>query len=532
MQTRKIFKRWMKQAMSVSLAMSVMVSMACTAWADVKNANQDPANTEVTDETLHVTMPSEPSVLWSSGGGKLENEANTISGVLLDSLIRVDRATGDLLPNLASDWYWSDDTHLTFVLREDVVMTDGTLLEAEDVAYCVNEIWIGLNAANDTGRYLAGAEVEDEHTVTIEYNTVAPDILYMMAWTNFGIVTEAEVEALGGPEAAAKNPVLGCGKYKFVEWKNGESVKVTRNEEYWNPEWKGYYKDIVFTFVNDPAARVVAVKSGDSDVACDIPTVQASAYAADNDLQVMICDSGQVNDLWYNMTEGHATADQKVREAISCALDYQAIAQIMTGGLGTEALGYCCDGGKYYHQMYEPGERHEDQERARALLEEAGYGDGLELECITTQDYEPAYSVIQENLRLIGIKLTINPLDTASFVENVFAGNYDIIVVGEMTDVRYPTLFQFLDKETIEGGFVFGGPKTTTDEIDAMISEIIEEKDESAAKDKMLEMEQVMQDDSLCSYLYTLLGATVISKDLKGFTSFERSFVDPTSLYK
>ncbi|MBO1722844.1 ABC transporter substrate-binding protein, partial [Extibacter sp. GGCC_0201] len=73
------------------------------------------------------------------------------------------------------EWEWIDDTHCRFKLRDDVTMTDGTLLEAEDVVYDCNELWVGLNATNDIGKYLVGATAEDEHTVVIEFNTAAPD---------------------------------------------------------------------------------------------------------------------------------------------------------------------------------------------------------------------------------------------------------------------------------------------------------------------------------------------------------------------
>ena len=85
-------------------------------------ANQDPENTTLSDETLHVALASEPSTLWGAAGGKLENEDVLIEYALFDTLVRNDPVTGEVVPNLAEKWEWTDDTHCKFNLRDDVMM--------------------------------------------------------------------------------------------------------------------------------------------------------------------------------------------------------------------------------------------------------------------------------------------------------------------------------------------------------------------------------------------------------------------------
>ncbi|WP_148409833.1 ABC transporter substrate-binding protein [Murimonas intestini] len=522
----------LKKTMVLGLACAMVLSTPVTALAAVKGANEDPANTEKTEETLRIALASEPSTLWPAGAGKTENEAQIISSALMDTLVAKDKVTGEVIPNLASEWEWVDATHCKFTLRDDVVMSDGTPLVADDVVYDVNEIWIALNASNDTGRFLKGAAADDEHTVTLEFTTAAPDLLEMLSMTNFGVVSKDEVEAAGGLEAAAKAPNVGSGKYKFVEWNSGQSITLTRNEDYWNQDYAGYFKDIVFTFTNDAAAREMAVESGDIDVAYEIPVIQAATFAENESVQTIIYKFGQVAHLWYNMTDEHATSDAKLRQAIDLALDFDALNQVGTAGYGETALGYFVSDSKYYNETYTAEERAVDLEKAKSLLEEAGYADGLELSILGMQDTAPIYTVIQENLRAIGINLTINTVDTAQFVESAFGGNYDLIMVGEYTAARYPTLFCFLDKETIESGFIIGGPKVTTDEIDAKITEVIEDTDEASAKTKAGEFEQMLKDETIVSNLFSEMKASIINKDLKGYTTQERGFLDPTGFYK
>ena len=520
-----------KKIAALVLTAAMLASAPVCAHAEIIGADQDAANTEMTDETLKVGLASEPSTLWGAAAGQVENEAQIVMSALMDTLIREDKATGEILPNLATAWEWADDTHCRFTLRDDVTMSDGTPLVADDVVYTVG-VWTEYSANTDTGRFIKGAEAQDEHTVTIEFTQKAPDLLKVLSWSNFGIASEEEVEAAGGLEAVQSNPVIGSGKYRFVEWQSGQSITLERNEEYWNKDYKGYYKQIVLTFTNDAAAREMAVESGDSQVAVDMPVIQAATYAESENVNVVVYDFGQVTHLWYNMTEEHATQDQKVREAIQKCIDYNALAQVGTAGVGTQALGYLSTNSIYYNETYTEEERVVDIEGAKALLEEAGYADGLELKMLGLQDSVPTYTVIQENLRAAGINANIETPDTAQFVQDAFAGNYDLIVIGEGVPYKKPYAFAFLNKEDIAGGFIIGGPKVTTDETDALIHEIIREEDQDAAKEKIAQLEQIMKDGCIQTNLYPELKASVIAKDLKGYGTIERGFIDITSLYK
>ena len=410
-------------------------------------------------------------------------------------------------------------------------MTDGTPLVADDVVYTVG-VWTEYSSNSDTGRFVAGAEAEDEHTVVIEYTQDCPDLLSMMSWSNFGIASEDEVEAAGGIEAVAKNPVIGSGKYIFKEWVQGQSITLERNDNYWNPDYKGYFKTIVLTFTNDAAAREMAVESGDAQVAVDMPVIQAATYQASDNVNVVIYDFGQVSHLWYNMLEGRPTADIRVRQAIDKCIDFDALAMVGTAGTGAPALGYLSPVSPYYDETYTNEERVVDIDGAKALLEEAGYGDGLDLEILGTLDAVPTYTVIQENLRAAGINLTLNTPDTAQFVGDAFGGNYDLIVVGEWVPNRNPSAFVFVNEDNIASGFVIGGPKVTTDEMNTLVHEIIADDDQEDAKAKMVELWQIMKDDMIQSNLYPELKSSVIAKDLKGFGTIERGFMDITTLYK
>lgn len=494
-------------------------------------ANTDEANTTTTDETIVIQLSSEPAGLWAAGTGRSENECNIVDAAMFDTLVSVDRSTGEVIPNLATSWEWVDDTHCKYTLRDDVKMTDGTPLVADDVVYSV-DIWKTQSANSDTGRFVSGAVAEDNQTVVIEYNTEAPDLINLMTWAQFGIVSEDEVNALGGIEAADAKPLMGSGKYRFKEWKNGQYIELERNEDYWNPDYKGYFKTIRLTFIQDAASRAMSVLSGDAQVAYNMPLNMAATYMGNDQIKLVVNSFGQNTRLWYNMgPNAGATKDIKVRQAIDKALDFNAIAQVGTGGFGKEVHGYFPADSKYYNETFTADERVVDIDGAKALLEEAGYADGLELTIVGMQDQEPVFVVMQDCLSKVGIKLNISILDTPAFVGAANGGDYDLIQVGDLVDARYPAAFTFIRQQMIDT-FCIGGSKWTNPEIEEKVNALIEEPDEAKAKTIAGEMEQLLKDNMLFSNTYEEIYANLTAPDLKGYKTLERGFIDITSLYK
>lgn len=499
--------------------------------SNVFDANVDPDNTEKTDEQIVIQLTSEPSGLWAGGTGKQENETVIIGNALYDTLVHVDRKTGDVKPALAKEWEWVDDTHCKFTLRDDVKMTDGTPLVADDVVYCV-DTWMTYSANTDTGRFLVGAVADDEHTVTIEFNTTAPDFLNLIAWGNFGIVSEDEVNALGGNEAADKNPIMGSGKYRFKEWAQGQYILLERNDDYWDDSYAGYFKEIKLVFIQDAASRAMSILSGDAQVAYNMPVSTASTYEGNEEVKLIVHDFGQNTRLWYNMgPNAGATKDIKVRQAIDKALNFDAIAQVGTGGFGKEVHGYFPENSKYYNETFTADERKVDIEGAKALLEEAGYGDGLELSLVGMQDQEAVFTVIQENLSQVGIKVNIEILDTPAFVGAANGGDYDLIHVGDLVDARYPAIFTFFRQSSIDT-FCIGGAKWTTPEIEAAVDALIQEPDEAKAKENGKVLEDMLKEEMVFSNTFPEMYANMTAKDIKGYKTLERGYIDITSLYK
>lgn len=386
-----------------------------------------------------------PDTLWHPATGiNPTNEEMIIGAAFLDRLVEYDEVTGKVIPSLAESWE-VDGPNFTFHLRSGVKMTDGSDLVADDVVYTVN-LWMETCDANDTGKYIESVTKVDDSTVTITFKYDAPDIIKMLAWANYGIVSEDEVNALGGLEAAAQNPVMGCGKYRFKECKQGEYVVLERNEEYWDPNYIGYFKTIRFTFVSDPNSKVSSVMSGDAQVAWNVPVTQASSFTENDSVRTYIYSNGEVEHLFFNLGEGHPTSDLRVRQAIAKALNYPAIAAIATAGMGKVALSYVQSDASYYTPGWTEDELAQDIEGAKALLADAGYDESnpLKLVTVTMSELLDVYTVMQANLREAGIELEIQQVDMGGFVPAMlFDKSYDITCIGDGRLIRSPALTEF-----------------------------------------------------------------------------------------
>ena len=176
----------------------------------------------------------------------------------------------------------------------------------------------------------------------------------------------------------------------------------------------------------------------------------------------------------------------------------------------------------------------EDEVNALGGLEEAGYGDGLELSILGVSSDASTYAVIQANLAEIGIKVNIDTPDVPTFVQQGFGGDYDLIAIGEFLTYRAPSALSFLVKTNVEGpGISLGGPKWTTDEIDAQITQFITAKDAAEATEVLAEIDKELKEEAVYSPLNEEIKAAIAAKELKGFTFKDKRFyLDITSFYR
>lgn len=488
----------------------------------------DTLNTEKSDETLTIGLSSEPDNLLVLTGNTQENSVSMIDGYLLDRLVNIDKKTGEVVAGLATEWERIDDTHYKFTLRDDVKMVDGKMMTADDVLYTVK--FASEHAGSlDVGRYynVEESSVVDEHTVIIATKMVCAGFLELLTQTPFGIISESAVTAAGGADALAKNPVVGSGKYTFSKWESGQYIELTRNEDYWNSDYTGYYKTIRFVFINDNSARLMAVQSGDIDVALDVPPAISYPEISTGSVSVNFFDQGKVGNVFFNTSKG-AFADKAVREAAYWAIDKNSINQVGTLGLGTISDALFPATNRYYTNVYDE-EQQVDVEKAKQILTDAGYTDTIQVTALSQAQFAPIMTVIQENLRAIGIELTIESTDAGSYISKAKAGEYDLLYGQTDVDYRTPNLLAQFYSETVNSG-VIGGPKYTSPELDKAIETARQSFNEDEAKKAIADVLTIVRDEVLCMGINTQISSVVTSKNIEGLQEFPRHLIDCTQL--
>ncbi|MFT4211269.1 MAG: ABC transporter substrate-binding protein [Microbacterium sp.] len=331
---------------------------------------------------------------------------------------------GDLVPDLATEWGYTDDQNTTFefTLRDGVTFSDGDTLDADAVVASL-ERFLDLEGNQNlasAGPVSAITAVDDD-TVRISYSEPFPNAALSLTQDyNFGFIISPT--GLADPDSLMTES-HGAGQYVLDASQTViDSVYTfTPNANYWNPD-AVKFSEVVLKPTTDPAAQLAALESGEIDYAMNMSAINvASAVSAGF---VNASGAGQI---WYLMLQARDAAplsDSRVREAISLAIDRDAIVSSVFQDLGEPLSSNVAPGqlGSYQTEVTA-----QDIAQAKELLAEAGYADGFTLTALDTDalDANSAFAVaLQGQLAQVGITLN---LDVASgsfdtFLGSLFAG--------------------------------------------------------------------------------------------------------------
>ncbi|UCF91370.1 MAG: amidohydrolase family protein [Desulfobacterales bacterium] len=347
----------------------------------------------------------------------------------------------EIIPGLAEKWDVADDGKTyTFYLQKGVKFHDGSPFTAESVKFTLER----SRALKKAGSYVLDPvqeiKVLDDHTVRIILNNPVRSFLSAMAgmyspswalkpqWVKeHEIMIEKEGQKTGDwGEKYLYDHMLGTGPYKFVRWDHGQQIILERFEDYWKGWEDRHFDRIIIKYIQEPATANLMLQRGEADIAIGL-TDQMK-----NDLEKMSAQGVAVYrhpslETYYiglNCKKG-PTADVRVRKAIAHAFPYpkyvkenlQGNAKQMIGFIPSTFPGYNPEIPVYPY----------DLDQARKLLTEAGYPNGgFTIKYVWETGYEwkrPVAEVLQQNLKQLGIQMTIQELNNAAF--NALLSNPD-----------------------------------------------------------------------------------------------------------
>ena len=336
-------------------------------------------------------------------------DSYTVYRNIYDNLVTRD-ASGAIVPQVATSWTAASDTEMDFQLRDDITFHDGTPLTAEDVVYSVKRITNPEFKSPQLGQFskIVGAEATGTHSVRLTTDGPYPVLLAQLV--KLSIVSGDHTEEVGDEQLNLEP--MGSGPYRFVEWRKGVKVSLERNDGYWRGQPP--FARVEFAAVPDTATRMADLRTGKADLIVGLNPDDALQLQDASGVEVRSAPTERVGYLMMN-TQGGPLVDKRVRRAIAHAIDRKLIIDALLGGysqvtnqlLTPAHFGYI--EGLEWHDF--------DQEQARALLAEAGHGDGLEIEIITAPPFDQRIiQAMQQQLSDVGVTLKISMSDMSTFL--------------------------------------------------------------------------------------------------------------------
>ena len=407
---------------------------------------------------------------------------------------------GSVVPGLAESWEISEDgLTYTFTLREGVTFHDGSSFEASDVVFALDRARAedSVNAQKALFENIASVEATDDTTLTVTLNEPDGQFLFNMAWGDAVVFPPENVENL-------QTSPIGTGAFRFEDWRQGDSVILARNDDYWGES--AALSRVTFKFISDPTAAFAATMAGDVDAFYSYPAPENLAqFEADPRFQVLEGSTEGETILAMNNAQ-KPFDDPLVREAVSLAIDRQAIIDGAMFGYGTPIGTHFAPHHPDYVDLLAMSPH--DPERARELLAEAGYADGF---TTTLKLPPPSYArrggeIIAAQLRDVGIEAEITNLEWAQWLEEVFNGkDYGLTIVSHT--------------EPFDIG-IYARPDYYFQYDDAAFQEMFAELSVTTDPDRRSELTKGLQEkiaeDHVNAYLFQLALTTVVADGLEG----------------
>ena len=346
-----------------------------------------------------------------------------------------------LAPGLATSWKALDDKTWEFKLR-DTKWHDGTPFTADDVVFTFARApEVGLKQFAIYIRGKTAVKIDDR---TVHIKTTVPDPTVPNAMAAFAIVSkkhgDAKTEDYNSGKAA-----IGIGPYKFVEWVKGDRLVLDANPNYWGG--KPAFDRVTLKPISSGPTRVAALLAGDIDLIEKVPTADIPRVKKDAKLTVVqtaSCrtmflgpDSGRDLSPHVKTNDGkpywpNPLRDQRVRKAISKAIDRKGIVERVMDGNAVAASQYFASG-LFGHNPNIPVEAH-DPEGAKKLLKDAGYGDGFRLTIHGTSDrYDNDGQILEaiaQMLTQVGIKTDVVAIPVATYFTRQASMEFSLYLVG------------------------------------------------------------------------------------------------------
>ena len=356
-------------------------------------------------------------------------------GSVMEPLIDADYDKRGYQGVLAESWQMKG-ARLQFKLRNGVRFHDGTPFSSKDVVASFKRILTDKQSlqAPNLGN-IKEMDAPDDLTVVLTLKKTDANALEDI--NSRLIMKQSVAEKMG----EADNPPIGTGPFKFVSWDRSGQFVMRRNENYWGQASK--IDEVIYKNIQEDAARIAALEAGQADIVSNLPPHEVERLKSNPRLRVQPVQG--LRPIFLVLSPAYKPLDNpKVRRAITHAIDRDRIIKLVLEGnayplrglLGPQVFGYDPEARAYPY----------DPEKAKQLLNEAGFANGFEIEYHSPtgrypKDREVA-QVIVEQLSKVGIKANLKTPEWSIFNTDYKNGKYAFYLTGRGSLTDADTLFQ------------------------------------------------------------------------------------------
>ena len=412
----------MKKSLKMTALISVGVSLALVATACTGGSGTTSTEGTEGSTTLTASHPQEPTS-WNYMEDASSAFMVPIYLNVLESLFET-AEDGALKPLLATGYEASDDA-LTYTIKlREATFHDGSAFDSADVVYSLNKNATALNGVISAPlRVVSKVEAPDASTVVVTLSRPSNSFIA-------GLGTPATMMSPEGyfETADVGKKIIGTGPFSFGEYRADVDLTLNGYEDYWGE--KPFMKKVIHQFMADETATINAMRAGELDIVGMLfgPGVeQVASFEGDDRYTVSFAPSTSGSYLFLN-PKTKALQDIRVRQAIAYAIDRKPIIDAAVGGYAEPSCVYVPTWTSSWNSDYCPYPF--DQDKAKQLLAEAGYADGLTIDFpyLTIAEFPASFEVVNSQLAAVGITVDGRGQDLPTWAAQVFSkiADYEI----------------------------------------------------------------------------------------------------------
>jgi peptide/nickel transport system substrate-binding protein len=480
---------------ALSLGLLIALSGSAAVAANIKDGGE-----------LRAALTGEPDVL-DPATSSIYTGAQVYEGIF-SKLIDMD-TSGKFVPDLATSWEQVDPKTWKFILVTNATFHNGEKFTSADVKYTFDRILNPKTASAYAGLYaqIESVDATDPAVVVFHHKSPFGPFLTNLA-TNGEIVKKNAIES-GDP---ARKPV-GTGPFKFVDWVQGDHITLEKNASYFKFGLPHLDK-VTFRFLPVDQSRIDALASGELDWLDAIPLQQVATLKDDPRFSYVTSPVAGIPDFLALNTKAKPFDNPKVRQAVALAVSRADIRDVAYLGTGEPGIIEVPTGSSWYDAEGVFAAAN-DIAKAKQLLADAGFANGLTIEYLGLPQYPELLKtgqVVRDELKQIGIDMTIKPVDVSVWFDAYSTGKYQITSAYQERTIDPDNFYSLVLKS--------GGPINTVGysnpDVDALIDKAAASADEAERKGLYRQIRTTISNDAPLVFVHYETLNYLMNKNVTG----------------